>query len=222
VGRCGAPDKIDWEAAREEWLLRNNDRRVRYTYGQLATAYGVSERRVKQRASKEKWEMLLEMRRRGIDPQAGLPGSAVAELILPEYVVFNELEVRIRQASFARAASALGIERLKIAGVEELTINQAIELLRLGLQEERKALGIPDEFRVQKRSEDEYTDEDMRQLAGEMIHLMRQSDGVYAESNSPADVVGGADSGVPAVATLPAAASEAGPVATRSPRRARR
>ncbi len=58
--------------------------------------------------------------------------------------MWDETEVRLRQAGMARVAMAKAVEALKYIKASDLSLNQAFRLLKLGLEQERRALGIPD------------------------------------------------------------------------------
>jgi len=126
-----------------------------------------------------------------------------ADLLLNEKQVFDELGLRVRQVSYARAIARMGIEKLRRMKPAQLTVNQALECVRLGLVEERKALGIPEEYRVQGKTADEFTGDDLRALAGELITLWRRPDGTYADAD------GGGD-GPPALPGVSGAEAEGG------------
>jgi hypothetical protein len=57
--------------------------------------------------------------------------------------MWDETEVRRRQAGMARVAIAKALEALKYIKASDLSPNEAFRLLKLGLEQERRALGIP-------------------------------------------------------------------------------
>ena len=63
-------------------------------------------------------------------------------------MVETEIEIRQRQAQIARFLTDKALRRLINLPPEQLTKKEAIELVRLGLGEERKALGLPDKQEV--------------------------------------------------------------------------
>ena len=81
--------------------------------------------------------------------------------------VVTEAERRIRQAQFALKCWLMAEAKLNQIKVEDLTIKQAIELAKLGLSEERKALGFADKYEVtnvQEMPTEEYITVEERKL----------------------------------------------------------
>jgi hypothetical protein len=63
--------------------------------------------------------------------------------------IVNELEVRLRQATISRQAINKALAAIDGIDPSKLDVKDAIALLRLGLENERKALGIPDNVRFE-------------------------------------------------------------------------
>jgi hypothetical protein len=59
-----------------------------------------------------------------------------------EMQVLSEMDIRLRQAHVARVAQAKALEHLQHIDPKKMKTSDAISLLQLGMQEERKALGM--------------------------------------------------------------------------------
>ncbi len=133
-------ETTNWIEIREEYIVQNliaSDNPL--TLKRLALLYGISYGTVRNKAAIEGWNNLLDKRR---EDQAQ---SAIARLQDAKNV-FDEVEVRVRQARMAQKMSALALTKLDTVKAEDLTVKEAIELAKLGLIEERKALGIGDKY----------------------------------------------------------------------------
>jgi len=130
--------KYDWPELRDQWIDQNLlDRPSPYTLRMLARDNGIkSYQYVKNTAAQQKWSQQL-------DDVREKHARSVSR-VLDTSKVFNEVEVRTRQAGFARRAQAKAMVALQ--EVQNLTTDQAIKLLQLGTQMELKALGFPDKY----------------------------------------------------------------------------
>jgi hypothetical protein len=61
----------------------------------------------------------------------------------------SEVDVRLRQANFSRVAVDKAMATICLLNPEDLSAKDAIALLRLGLEQERKAMGIPEVVNIQ-------------------------------------------------------------------------
>ena len=146
---------IDWEIAFQHWLSENlkRDRKIPYIYKDAAKRFGVAEKTVRMHASKDNWQQKLNEKLR----------EQNQELIskIQEQELNTEAEIRHRQADLSRKLVDMAMTKLKSICPHELTVKQAIDLARLGLVEERKALGLPDKYEVTNRN----------QLSGDFISV---------------------------------------------------
>ena len=133
---------VDWNLVREDYFARNlrGQGTVRSTLKELADAWAIPYKTVRNRASGEKWSE--QFRDRAIQH-----ATAVATRLQREDVV-DETVVRLRHAKTARLAIDTALARLASVDPEELTVREMVELLRLGLTEERRALGLPEQFEI--------------------------------------------------------------------------
>lgn len=133
---------VDWNLVREDYFARNlrSGRTARSTLKEVAVTWGVPYKTVRNRASSEKWSEQL--RDRTVQH-----ATAVATRLHREDVV-DETVVRLRHAKTARLAVDKAFARLATIDPDELTVREVVELLRLGLVEERKALGLPEQFEM--------------------------------------------------------------------------
>lgn len=132
------PLDMTWELVKHIFIHRNlnADLTMPVTYAHLAAEFGISESAIKYHAAKEKWTDLLASLRK--------ERESVVKAMHRVYEVIPEMQVRARQAEFARVAAQKALERIQDLDAQKLTVKEAVLLLRLGLQEERRAMGIPD------------------------------------------------------------------------------
>jgi len=134
------PFAAPWPQLKEDWIVTNLDpeRKETYTLQQLALKWSVRYKTLAAISAKEHWYEQLAERKTEIAEQSIRNVQSLES--------FNETEVRIRQASIAREAYDLGLKKLRMLTPEMVTPRLMVELLRLGLDNERKALGLPDSF----------------------------------------------------------------------------
>ncbi|GMW07796.1 MAG: hypothetical protein AMXMBFR8_25920 [Nevskiales bacterium] len=159
---------------REEYLNQNIvERQTPYTMADLARAHGIPAQTVRVRAVRENWPGQLEERRRQ-------RGEQVRGMLAPTDV-FSELSVRVRQATYARVAQDIAIRRLRELTDAELrmtSLGSIVELLRLGLAEERKAIALPDTFKFDPAGDDEdLTPADLQRMIRRFIEIVDAEEG---------------------------------------------
>lgn len=108
-----------------------------YTLRMAAEEVGLSYDYVKLTSSQEKWrdqlkEIVTERMKEVTDATR-------------TFAIYDEVAVRTRQAQFARLAQNKAILRIQALDPDKLTVKEAIELLRLGLDQERRSLGMVDQ-----------------------------------------------------------------------------
>lgn len=171
---------VQWTLLREDWLAQNLRRKKGdppYNYKQLAAAHDVSYLRVRQVAAQQNWQGLLKERQRELEEQAQEHLKGVA--------LFDEIEIRTRQATYARLASSLAEKKLRSLDekrIAKMSIKDAIELMKLGLTEERQALGIGDTVRIPTGGSEHakvLSDQQVFAVARRVMELRRHEDGSY-------------------------------------------
>lgn len=131
---------LDWEDIREEFIEQNLiERDTRFTLKQVAAYYGVNYGTLRNRASNEKWADELEQRRASQQ-------RLITEKLREARGVFNEIELRVRQARFAQSMQQKAMLKLTALQPKDFTVKDAIDMMRLALVEERKAVGLPDKY----------------------------------------------------------------------------
>lgn len=137
---------IDWEIVFLAWLTENlkRDRKTPYMYNDVAKRFGVAEKTVRTHASKGNWQHKL-------NEQLRVQNQDLISKI-QEQELNTEAEIRHRQANLSRKMVDMAMIKLTDISPRELTVKQAIDLARLGLIEERKALGLPDRYEVTNRN----------------------------------------------------------------------
>ena len=128
ITKKGAPE-FDWGAIKIDWMAENlRAGQKRFTLKQVAKKWGVAYGTVKNKAYRDGWRNQL--------TQAKAARDKRSSVIVARY----ETEVRWYQARVARAAI---VKALKALTQLDLTASEVIRLLKLGLEQERRALGIP-------------------------------------------------------------------------------
>ena len=128
IKKKGAPE-FDWRTIKTDWLAKNlRVGQKPFTLKQVAKKWGVAYGTVKNKAYRDGWRNQL--------TQAKAERDKRSSVIVARYVT----EVRWCQARLARVAI---VKALKALNQMDLTVSEAIRLLKLGLEQERRALGIP-------------------------------------------------------------------------------
>jgi hypothetical protein len=133
---------INWKAVFLHWLTENlrRDRKSPYAYKELGIKFDIAHKTIRTHASKGQWQQKLN------DKLLEQNQQVIAKV--QEQELISEVEVRQRQAMLSREMIDMAMTKLKSIKPHDLTIKQAIDLARLGLMEERKALGLPDKYEV--------------------------------------------------------------------------
>jgi hypothetical protein len=139
---------IDWEKLKVDYIAENikQGKDKPFTLKELSVRWHVSYKSIRNRSSKEGWNEHLSLK---LQEQH----TAVVAKI-SEAEVLNEVEIRTRQAGITRIVIDKAIRRLEMVPAEDLTKREAIELLKLGLTEERKAAGLADKFEMTAKNSD--------------------------------------------------------------------
>lgn len=140
--------RIDWVALKETWMRAhmNNESMSLEEAGKM---YGASKSTVWNRSSQERWAEELAFRIKNRDDIVGEAIKARSEEAmarLQEDYVTNEAEIRKRHAMIARGVQAKAVRRLQAVKIEDMKVSDAISLLKLGLDEERRALGLAEVY----------------------------------------------------------------------------
>jgi hypothetical protein len=184
--------KHDWEFLREEWINQNLvlDLEGPYTLKMLCEDNDLSYSMVQNKSAKEGWMAMLKDRQ-GV-------GTALAKSTLKNSEIFNELKVRVRQATYGNMVQSKAALRLNEIDPKKLTVREAIDLMRLGVEMERRALAMPDHFIFAEgfgTEDEEFTSDKAREVFLEAIELLKQEDGTYAVDGDDSGESSSTDSG---------------------------
>jgi hypothetical protein len=134
----------DWEILKKDFFEQNISGRG-CTLRQFAEQHAIKYTHLRNKSSTDNWSPELEEERESraklIAEQVQAAHSESLSIVQGE-AINNEVTVRLRHARNARGIQAKAIERLRTVAVAELTVRESIELLRLGMLEERIALGL--------------------------------------------------------------------------------
>lgn len=146
-----------WFEMKEEWVLGIVHKKP-VSHASLAKKYNVALSSIQNRSSTDNWRAEAAKRAQLYDDEIHGRLQETREKAMVELqadLVANELEVRKRHAQMARGLQAKAIKRLSTLPIDALKPNEALKMLELGLNEERRALGLPDTFvKVQSEEND--------------------------------------------------------------------
>ena len=133
---------INWKAVFIHWLTENlrRDLKSPYAYKELGKKFNIAHKTIRTHASKGKWQQKLNDKLKEQNQQI------IAKV--QEQEIISEAEIRQRQASLSRKLIKKAMAKLDSIAPKDLTIKQAIDLVKLGLTEERKSLGMADKYEV--------------------------------------------------------------------------
>lgn len=115
----------------------------------LAKKYGFEPQTVRNRASSKKWYAKVgpaKAEREALLETKLTERTAAALNQLNEDFVTNEVAIRKRHAAIARGLQVRAVQRLKDMPLEQFTAKDALMMLKLGLEEERFAMGLQQVF----------------------------------------------------------------------------
>jgi hypothetical protein len=146
--------KAKWAAMKEEFLeLSITAQKVHWPT--LAGKYGIPPQTARNKASTEKWHQEIENRRKAreeILEQKMVERTTMALDQLQQDFATNEAAIRKRHATMARGLQVRAIQRLKDIDLKDLTARDALLMLKLGIEEERFALGMAQLYQPAKDS----------------------------------------------------------------------
>jgi len=130
--------KHDWNACMEFYVQKNLDpeRKTPFTVAMVAEHFGVPLYYCRNRASQMGWSKEVRRRKDKARADAIKKISKTAE--------FDEYEIRTRHAKIARFLSAKAMTKLQNLEPKDLTVQQSIDILKVGVELERVSVGIPD------------------------------------------------------------------------------
>jgi len=133
---------IDWVSIRLDFLNENlmAGRPDAFTLKDAAIKHGVVYGSLRNKAAEDGWHedlkrLLTDLK---LESDAGVMSVQLE----------SEVEVRVRQANFARTCQNKAMAKLAAIDPLKLTTQEAIMLWRWGMQEERAALGLDDNFQA--------------------------------------------------------------------------
>lgn len=135
-------NKINWDVVYLHWLSENLriDRVSPYLYKDLAKKFNIAEKTVRTHAAKGKWQNKLNEKL--LEQKQEIVSKVQAQQIV------SEAEIRLRQAEISQKMIDKAMVKFESISSEDLSVKQAIELIKIGMVEQRKALGLPDKYEV--------------------------------------------------------------------------
>lgn len=119
------------------------------TLAALAEKYGVAAQSVRNKSSKEKWpeaiEKIRQEREKLLTEKLAERTTLALDQLNQEFAT-NEAEIRKRHALMARGLQVRAVKRLKEIPLEQFSPRDALFMLKLGIEEERRAIGLPDSY----------------------------------------------------------------------------
>jgi hypothetical protein len=149
--RRGRGNKINWQSIKNEWVsLKANGSAI--SLREFSKRHGTRYEYMRIMSSKNKWAAAVEDRIKDIEKRVSdqlIERSADAITSVRQALASDESEVRERHAKMSKEMQRKAISRLREIPPEQLTAREAIDLLRISMEQERRALGIPDEQRLE-------------------------------------------------------------------------
>ncbi len=146
--------RAKWASLKEEFLeLSITGRDVHWP--SLAGKYGFKAQTARHKASTQKWYLEIAERRRlreEVLEDKLTERTTLALEKLNEDFATNEAAIRKRHATMARGLQARAIERIKSLDLKDLTARDALFMLKLGIDEERFALGMAQQYEGPKET----------------------------------------------------------------------
>lgn len=136
--------KAKWESLKDEFLSLAADGKDVH-WPSLAAKYGFSAQSARNKASTQKWYAEIEERRKAredlIEDKLAHRTSLALDKLNDNFAT-NEAAIRTRHATMARGLQVRAITRLKELPLSAFTARDALTMLRMGMEEERFALGM--------------------------------------------------------------------------------
>lgn len=149
--------RAKWASLKEEFLeLSITGKDIHWPT--LASKYGFSPQTCRNRASTEKWYNEITERRRlreDILEQKLTERTTLALDKLNSDFATNEVSIRKRHATIARGLQVKAVARLRELELKEFSPRDTIALLKLGLEEERFAMGLSETFKGEIATSDQ-------------------------------------------------------------------
>ena len=147
--------KARWASLKEEFIeLSITNKRIHWPT--LAAKYGIPVQTARNKASTQKWHAEIEARnkaREDILEQKMVERTAMALDELNKDFASNEASIRKRHATMARGLQVRAITRLRDIDLTQLTARDALFMLKLGIDEERFAMGMTQVYEPPKGGE---------------------------------------------------------------------
>jgi hypothetical protein len=165
-----------WREIKDEWMLSRLAGKP-VSVAELAKRYNISEGTIRNRSSSEKWSAELSDRmesQEAVLSRAMVERSEAALEELRRDFIGSEIEVRRRHAIMARGMQLKAVQRLTLLPPDQLSARDALAMLKLGLDEERRALGYAETYVAPKSTplNAEYNEEVVRMADHEQIKTM--------------------------------------------------
>ncbi len=177
--RMRKKNSLEWYKVCRYWVTENlqPDREKPYTFKDCAQAWKINYGSLRNVAHRDNWKGELQ---KALDEK----NTQVLEVVKQDTAV-EEGEVRIRQARVARLALAKATVRLQAIEPGDLSVREALELLKLGFEQERKALGLADKYEF--TTPDDELEESVVEQMGNHKKLMALASALltYTEGDDP-------------------------------------
>lgn len=183
---------IDWGAAKERFVLFNLQARdgSKYSLKQLSIDLKLNYATLRNKASVCKWEEFLNnqiiIRDDSVRTKL-IERNKMSLDLLAKDLANRETEIRKKHAILARMMQKAAVDKLSNVKSEDLKVRDAIELLKLGISEERKALGLADRFEFiglpKEVNENIFPVSKATELLNNIITLVEKEEGLFEEGS---------------------------------------
>jgi len=181
--------KIPWDDIKADFFKCNLEKKNSMTFLKLAAKHKLNIGTLQNRAAKEKWyEELNGMFAEGQDAvdEALLLGNkkkAIAKLQAKN--INDELAVRQRHLALSRKVMMKAMAKIDKVDPDKLSVREALDFMRFGVENERKALGMVDDatliLQEPVNNKVELTYGKVDSVIGSLIEVIQGDSGVFEE-----------------------------------------
>ena len=137
--------RVPWSIVKEHFFAKNLDqtRKRKYTHRELADAFNIPWQSVRRRAMREKWGPELEQRLEELATQKAEDTQKAAR---EDAATMRERQAKVAKSFYAVASTSLARLAAKMKDDPDFMLepSDVERFARLGLIQERKAMGVPD------------------------------------------------------------------------------
>jgi len=178
--------RIPWPEIKQQFIETNLEGRMTLT--QVAEANNIVVGTLANKAAADRWYDELREKKLEITREVEKAMAVDTKKVITQLKAKNlndELAVRQRHLGLSRKALLIAKARLDTLDSKKMTVRETLDLLKFGVEQERRALGMVDETTLilqdAPNSNVELSYGKVDSVIGTLIDLMKGDDGVYEE-----------------------------------------